>query len=150
MSATSPKNKDVWSYLMPYLVGLKGTFLLAIGINALHGFAVTFQNLVPKYLFDDVLLAEGLEMEERYRRLGLLVLLYLFASVVGRMLTWHLSYRIFTRVREKVLLAMRSRFFGTSIHSVCAFTIVTTAGSFTVISSARLWRRFSNISISFR
>jgi ABC-type multidrug transport system fused ATPase/permease subunit len=118
MKPSRPADKGVWHYLFPYLKDTKAVFLFAIFINACHGLFITFQNLVPKYLIDDILLVRNITLEDRYRRLALLIVLYLICSVFGRMLVWHWSYRIFTRVRERILLSMRSRFFR-HINSLC-------------------------------
>ena len=41
----------------------------------------------------------------------MLLAIYLAASIFGRMLVWHMGYRVFTYVREKVLFNMRANFF---------------------------------------
>ena len=76
------------------------------------------QAVAPKYLLDSVLIAPGLAPGERYLRLGELMGGYLFVSVVLRMLAWYASYRIFTGVRESVMLDLRSRFFR-HINGLC-------------------------------
>lgn len=89
----------------------------ALALNAAHGFALTFQNLVPKFLIDDILKAPVSE-EQRWLRLGGLVGAYLVVSIVFRMGFWHLSFRLFTQVRERIILRLRARFFR-HINSLC-------------------------------
>lgn len=85
--------------------------LAAIALNALHGMAVAFQNLTPKWLISDILMLDGLSPRERITRLLLLAGVYFIVSTFGRMLSWHTGYRFFTHVRERVLFVMRSYFF---------------------------------------
>lgn len=85
--------------------------LAALTLNALHGVSVAFQTIAPKYLIDQVILANGISMNQRWHRLAILLGLYLLAAIFGRMLVWHLGYRIFTYVREKVLFNVRANFF---------------------------------------
>ena len=89
-----------WSYL-----------LLALALNSLHGFAVTFQNLTPKWLISDILKPADLTWQDKMVRLLLLASIYFIISTFGRMLMWHASYRLFTYVRERVLFALRSYLF---------------------------------------
>ena len=90
----------------------------ALTLNALHGIAITFQTLVPKYLIDGVLLPTNLNPSSRWHRLAWLVAAYLLASVVARMIVWHIGFRLFTGVREKVILALRARLFR-QVNSLC-------------------------------
>ena len=112
-SAVPPPAKatGLWTFLRPYLRKYRGLIILALFLNGFHGFAITFQNLVPRYLIDDILLAKGLTTHERYVRLAWLCGEYLAATIVWRMLVWHIGYRIFTYVREKVVFALRADFF---------------------------------------
>ena len=107
--------------LLPYLKPHRRAILVALLLNVMAGVAVSFQNLVPKYLIDDVLMAPGLADSARYQSLFKLCLIYLFVAVVARMLVWHLGYRIFTKVREAVLLALRARFFSHVNHLCLRF-----------------------------
>ncbi len=104
---TSSLRAVVWPLLRPYRWWLLGAALL----NGLHGVAVSIQNLTPKWLIDDVLVPAELSSGERWRRCLLLGAIYLVVSVLGRMTVWHLGYRIFTRVRENAVLALRAQFF---------------------------------------
>ncbi|PTY02557.1 hypothetical protein DB346_08395 [Verrucomicrobia bacterium LW23] len=116
---SSPETKSVtrrfiWAYARPHAAAL----VFAVILNSLSGLAMTIQTMAPKYLIDDIILAQGLTNAERYMRLGWMLALYLFVSVVWRMLGWHLSFRIFTRVREEVIRKIRSAVFR-HINSLC-------------------------------
>jgi ABC-type multidrug transport system fused ATPase/permease subunit len=100
-----------WRFLWPSMYPYRWLILAALAINAMHGLSITMQNVAPKYLIDDIILASGITMHQRWRRLAILIVLYLLASVFGRMLMWHSGYRIFTYVREKVLFNLRAVFF---------------------------------------
>jgi len=89
---------------LPYLIA-------AIALNSLHGMAVAFQNLTPKWLISDILKPPELSFHEKMVRLFLLAAIYFIVSTFGRMLMWHTGYRLFTHVRERVLFTMRSYFF---------------------------------------
>jgi len=110
-STPPPARTSIWVFLRPYTRPFRGLIFLALFLSAFHGLAITFQNLVPKYLIDNVLLAPGLSGPQRYHRVLLLILFYLATAIVFRMLVWHLGYRVFTYVREKVLFALRADFF---------------------------------------
>lgn len=97
--------------LMPFIRPHRGALAFAVALNAFHGVAMTFQNLMPKYLIDDVLLAESLSTSQRWMRAAAFIAAYLFGCIVCRMLTWHWSYRIFTRIREAVVFGLRATFF---------------------------------------
>jgi ABC-type multidrug transport system fused ATPase/permease subunit len=75
------------------------------------GGAAAMQNVFPKWLFSYVLQPAGLGAPERWWRLGQLALVYLFLTAVLRMLLWHWGFRLFTRVREHIVFALRRRFF---------------------------------------
>jgi ABC-type multidrug transport system fused ATPase/permease subunit len=102
---------NFWKFLWPSMYPYRWLILAALALNSLHGFSITFQTVAPKYLIDDVILVSGLTMHQRWRRLALLLGVYLLASIFGRMLVWHAGYRIFTYVREKVLFNVRANFF---------------------------------------
>ena len=87
-------------------------------LNALPGFAIAAQALMPKYLVEDVFEATGVPINTRYLRLGLLVGGYLFVAIFMRMFAWYGSYRIFTKVRENIILELRARFFR-HINNLC-------------------------------
>jgi ABC-type multidrug transport system fused ATPase/permease subunit len=108
----------VWDVLKPLIRPWRGWLLLAITLNALHGISVSFQNLTPKWLISDVLKPADLTPRERLGRAVILGLAYLFFSAVGRMLVWHMGYRIFTRIRERMVLVLRARFFR-PVNALC-------------------------------
>ncbi len=93
-------------FVRPHRWALAG----AIGLNAIHGFAITFQVFTVGWLVDWVL-GKGTIPADLWSRVLWLAGSYLLVSVFGRMLSWHLGFRIFTRVREKILAELRGRFF---------------------------------------
>lgn len=120
--------KTFWGFIWPYARDSKWLVFGALALSAFHGLAITFQTLTPKYLIDDVLLAKGIDDAVRWRRLLWLGAGYLFASVVARMLVWHVGYRMFTYVREKIVFALRADFFK-HVNDLCLrFHIKTHSG----------------------
>jgi len=111
-TATAPaRRRLIGGFLWPHLRRYRWLLLGAASLNALHGLAVTSQTMLPRYLIDDVLLARGVPEGQRWRRLLALLGLYLVIALVGRMLVWHVSYRLFTYVREQSILSLRTNFF---------------------------------------
>ena len=110
-----------WRFLWPSIYPYRGLVLAALSLSALHGFSITFQTVAPKYLIDQIILATGITQSQRWHRLEALIGLYLFASIFGRMLVWHVGYRIFTYVREKVLFNVRAIFFSHVNHLCLRF-----------------------------
>jgi len=96
----------VWPVLLRHRWAALGSLLL-LGI---HGYGLTLQNVYLKW-FLDVLEEKGLPAEERWRRVLWLAGGYLVATVVLRMICWHLGYRLFTWVRERIVFSLRSQFF---------------------------------------
>jgi ABC-type multidrug transport system fused ATPase/permease subunit len=119
---------SIWRYLWPMLKPYKWLVGGALLLNGLHGVAITFQTLMPKYLIDDVLLASGVSQSQRWHRLVWLTVAYMFASVFARMLVWHIGYRMFTYVREKVVFQMRSTFFRHVNHLCLRFHVKNHSG----------------------
>jgi ABC-type multidrug transport system fused ATPase/permease subunit len=109
--ATAPPPASMWAFLQPHIRKYRWLIILALFLNAFHGLGVTIQNLAPKYLIDDIILAPGITNHQRYVRLLWLCLAYLGASLIWRMLVWHLGYRIFTYVRERIVFSLRADFF---------------------------------------
>ena len=105
------KTAGFWRFLWPYMYEYRWLVAAALFFNVLHGVSVAFQTVAPKYLIDQIIMASNISMHTRYVRLAWLVVAYLFAAIVGRMLVWHIGYRIFTYVREKVLFKVRANFF---------------------------------------
>ena len=114
----APPPASLWRLVAPYCWEYRWSLLFCLFLNALPGLAIAIQAFAPKYLVDDVLKAAGLSVTARYLRLAALVGGYLFAAVVLRMLAWYGSYRIFTNVRENILLDLRARFFR-HINGLC-------------------------------
>ena len=103
------------SVLYPLIKPYRWQLALALFLNAVHGVAMTFQNVVPTYLIDHILTKtdNGVELTDatRWWRLAGLCGLFLLISIFGRMMMWHVGYRIFTWVRELVVRALRAQFF---------------------------------------
>ncbi len=116
------------SVLLPLLRPWRWWLAAALLLNAVHGAAVAFQTLVPKWLVDDVIAAPDLDPATRWRRFAALAGLYLAASLLLRMAAWHLGYRLFTRVREAVALALRARFFAHVNHLCLRFHLQRSTG----------------------
>jgi ABC-type multidrug transport system fused ATPase/permease subunit len=106
-----PGQPSVWSLIWPMMRPWKWWMIGALGLNVIHGLAISYQNLVPKWLISDVLLPPDYTVAQRMWRVALLALIYLLVSNVGRMLVWHAGYRLFTAVRERMVFALRSFFF---------------------------------------
>jgi ABC-type bacteriocin/lantibiotic exporter with double-glycine peptidase domain len=106
-----PEKVNFWRFIWPFMKDYRWSVLAALLLNAAHGISFAFQTIAPAYLIDDIILAKGIAMQQRIHRLVVLLTLYMVASVFGRMLVWHMGYRIFTYVREKVLLNIRATFF---------------------------------------
>ena len=117
----SPLRSVVAPLLWPWRWHIAG----GITLNALHGFAITFQTLTATWLIDWVLKAEG---EQRWERMLWLGAGYVAVSLFGRMLMWHLGYRIFTWVREQMLVALRARFFRQVNHLCLRFHMQRSSG----------------------
>jgi ABC-type multidrug transport system fused ATPase/permease subunit len=122
-SDTIETKVSFWRFLWPLIRPYKWLAATAIVLNAMHGVAITFQTLTPKYLIDDVILAQNVSMTQRAHRLIWLLAAYMFASLVARMLVWHIGYRIFTYVREKVVFGLRANFFRHVNHLCLRFHI---------------------------
>lgn len=103
----------IWPFIRPQ----RWALLAGIGLNSLHGFAITFQVFTIGWLIDWVL-GKGTLPPDMWRRALALALAYLTVSILGRMLCWHFSYRIFTRVRERILSALRACFYR-QLNALC-------------------------------
>ncbi|MBA2480765.1 MAG: ABC transporter ATP-binding protein [Planctomycetes bacterium] len=97
----------IWPIMRPF----RWWLLLSLILGGIHGGAISFQIIFPKYLVDDILRPHDLPDGERWRRVLILTVVYLVTSIVLRMLSWHLGYRIFTWARERMVLALRAQFF---------------------------------------
>ena len=105
--------QTIWPFVRPESAALTGAIIL----NALHGFAITFQVFTVGWLVDWGL-GKGSVPADMWRRTLSLAIAYFVVSVFGRMLTWHWGYRIFTRIRERILASLRAAFFR-QINALC-------------------------------
>ena len=106
-----PPSRAFRRYVRPLLRENRWPIILALVLVGVSGGAAAMQNVFPKWLFSYVLQPAGLGAPERWWRLGQLALVYLFLTAVLRMLLWHWGFRLFTRVREHIVFALRRRFF---------------------------------------
>jgi ABC-type multidrug transport system fused ATPase/permease subunit len=104
----------LWPYARPY----RRTIFIAVLMNAFSGVAISVQTVTPKYFIDDILLNDSLDNGAKIRWTLVLAGGFLVTTIIWRMLIWHWSYRMFTRVRETVLRDLRSAFFR-HINSLC-------------------------------
>lgn len=103
----------LWPLIRPHLPLLTTATIL----NALHGFAITFQVFTVGWLIDWVL-GKGSVPQDMWRRAVALGLAYFLVSVIGRMLMWHIGYRLYLKVRESILSSLRARFFR-QLNALC-------------------------------
>ncbi|MBV9998414.1 MAG: ABC transporter ATP-binding protein [Verrucomicrobia bacterium] len=108
----------LWGLVKPHAARYRWWIALALILNAIPGFGIAFQTFVPKYLVDDVLIAPDLAFRTRLVRLGFLLTGWVVSALVLRMLAWYGSYRIFTHVRERIVMELRARFFR-HINALC-------------------------------
>ena len=99
-----------WKTLLRYFRNSRGLVFGALALNIVCGMAITAQNAVPKYLTDSVLLAD-LPPASKIKGAILLMACYLFVALVGRMLCWHFSMRLFARACTRALVRIRIDFF---------------------------------------
>ncbi len=107
----------IYSIMWPFVKPECASIFWAIFLNGLHGFAITFQVFTVGWLMDWVL-GKGHVPPDVWRRAMALSIGYFVISFFGRMLTWHLGYRIFTRIRERIISALRAVFFR-HINALC-------------------------------
>ena len=108
----------IWRFVAPYGWKHRWALLLCLCLNSLAGVAIAMQNLTPAYMLDKVLNVSTYSVREKYLRLALLFTGYLIIAIVMRMFAWYGSYKIFTKVREDIVLELRSRFFR-HINGLC-------------------------------
>ena len=113
----------LWAMLWPQLKPYRWLLVTAFVLNAAHGVAIVFQTVTPKYLIDNVMLPPGLTSAVRWHRLLWLAAGYFLASVVARMLVWHVGFRMFTYVRERALFGLRAQFFRHVNHLCLRFHV---------------------------
>lgn len=106
-STVNAFRRHVW----PLFLRDRWLLVAALVLNGVHGAAIALQNVYPKWLFSKVLEPTDLTMAQRWTALAWLVGGYLAISLVVRMAAWHVGYRIFTWVRERVVFSLRGNFF---------------------------------------
>jgi ATP-binding cassette subfamily B protein len=126
-TAGSGPPPSVWSVVGPILRPYRWPLAGGIALNAMHGFAITFQIFTVAWFIDWVL-ERGQVPPDVWNRLALLAGGYFVVSAVGRMLMWHLGYRIFTWVRERMLTALRAQFFRQVNHLCLRFHMKRSSG----------------------
>ena len=99
-----------WSTLWRYFRNSRGLIFWALLLNMVCGLAITAQNAIPKYLTDSVLLGQ-LSPASKVKGALVLMAAYIGICMVGRMLCWHLSMRLFTRACTRALVRIRILFF---------------------------------------
>lgn len=103
----STTSRFLWPFIRPHWKVLG----FAVFLNAFSGVAISIQTLTPKYFIDDILLNPALDNSGKLKWSLILAAGFLLTTIVWRMLLWHLSYRMFTRIREKVVRDLRAAFF---------------------------------------
>jgi len=119
-STPSPK-VSFWSVFGPQLRLYRWQILLAMVMVGISGTAQGLQNIYPKWLFTYVLEPKELTTEQRLINLLMLIGSFLLVTMIMRMAMWHLGYRIFTRVRERIVLHLRAQFFSKVNHLCLRF-----------------------------
>ena len=117
-SDKEPEPENLWDLIRPFAIKYRGLLTATALLNALPGLGIAFQTVAPKYLVDEVLAAPGLDLVARCWRLAAMLAIWLFCALVLRMLCWYWSYEVFTDVRERAVLELRSRLFR-HINSLC-------------------------------
>ncbi len=100
-------HRILWAIVGPW----RGFLALGIMFMAVHGLALGFQNLTPKWLISDVISARGLTDAQRWTRGLALAGAYIVISIFGRSGLYHLGIRLTTRVRENIIFVLRTCFF---------------------------------------
>jgi ABC-type multidrug transport system fused ATPase/permease subunit len=114
----TPNPETLWDLIKPFASKYRWLLVGTALLNMLPGLGIAFQTVAPKYLVDEVLAAPGLDLRTRCLRLGAVLTVWLFCALVLRMLCWYWSYRVFTEIRERVVMELRSRLFR-HINSLC-------------------------------
>ena len=114
----TPATGGLWKLVRPYVWSNRWTLILCMLLNSLAGVAIAVQTVAPAYLMDHVLNSKNTSPAARYGLLGAMILGYLVVAIFMRMFAWYASYKIFTRVRENIILELRSRFFR-HINGLC-------------------------------
>ncbi len=104
-------------FLLPYLKPWKWHLFWGLLLISLAGIGASLQIFAGTWLIDWILKATITEKEKWWRVLAL-ASGYLIATIFVRMLLWHFGYRILVRIREAVVLGLRSSFF-THVNHLC-------------------------------
>lgn len=107
---TATPQPSLWSFVAPLMRPYRWHLALALFLNGLHGLAITYQNFVLPMLIG-ILTAPELTPGGRLDAAIRLAVIYAVVSIFGRMLTWHLGFRVFTWVRERMIFQLRGQFF---------------------------------------
>ena len=105
-----PPNSAFVRHVWPVVWRHRWPAMGALLLSGVHGYGITLQNVYLKW-FLDVLEVPGMPATARWEKIAWLAAGYLGATMIIRMACWHLGYRLFTRVREKIVFALRSQFF---------------------------------------
>lgn len=125
-SGAGPSDNAVgtlFTLLKPY----RWFIVTALALNAAHGIAIAFQNFILPLLIDAVTAGER-SMHARIDHLLWLCLAYFLISVIGRMTVWHVGYRLFTHVRERLICILRSTLYRHVNHLCLRFHIKNNSG----------------------
>ena len=114
----APATGGLWKLVRPYVWTNRWALILCVLLNSLAGVAIAVQTVAPAYLMDHVLNSKTMSPTARYGLLGAMIVGYLVIAIFMRMFAWYGSYKIFTRVRENIILELRSRFFR-HINGLC-------------------------------
>src|SRR4051794_22085506 len=109
---------SVGRLLREHAWGHRYSLLLAVFLNSIPGLGVALQTLAPKYLIDSVFAEGSLSPDARVFRLCALLAIYLASAFIFRMAAWYGSYKVWTRIREQVVMELRAKFFQ-HINNLC-------------------------------
>jgi len=106
----SPQPNAFRRHVWPVLLRHRWAALGALILTGIHGYGLTLQNVYLKW-FLDLLETPNLTPTQRWAKVAWLAGGYLIATIIVRMACWHLGYRLFTWVREKIVFSLRGQFF---------------------------------------
>lgn len=109
-AAPGQANRAFMQHVWPVLREHRWAALGSIVLLSIHGYGLTLQNVYLKW-FLDALEQKGLTGTALWQKIGWLAGGYLLATIILRMVCWHLGYRLITRVRERIVFSLRAHFF---------------------------------------